>query len=169
MVFGVSDRSDINWSVNSQEKARSLKFVTYDEEKCYYPRSENKGANQLCSYCTADLRLCFCIGNNPVFSRCGSLATTSYLLHKDSLYYSCKLILYLVLFSYLRFIAFKKYKLLCYVTKLKKWHVQPSKVYAQLEQFPCQISKLLGYAQSCWALRKGCSNCVDVKPGLSLQ
>ena len=25
----------------------------------YYPSSENKGADQLCSYCTADLRLCF--------------------------------------------------------------------------------------------------------------
>ena len=25
----------------------------------YYPCSENKGADQLCSYCTADLRLCF--------------------------------------------------------------------------------------------------------------
>ena len=34
--------------------------------------SENKGADQLCSYCTADLRLCFRLGNNPVFSRCGS-------------------------------------------------------------------------------------------------
>ena len=25
----------------------------------YYPYSENKGADQLCSYCAADLRLCF--------------------------------------------------------------------------------------------------------------
>ena len=25
----------------------------------YYPSSENKGTDQLCSYCTADLRLCF--------------------------------------------------------------------------------------------------------------
>ena len=38
----------------------------------HYPSSENKGADQLCSYCTADLRLCFRIGKNPVFSRCGS-------------------------------------------------------------------------------------------------
>ena len=28
----------------------------------YYPYSENKSADQLCSYCTADLRLCFRIG-----------------------------------------------------------------------------------------------------------
>ena len=40
----------------------------------YYPCSENKGADQLCSYMyfTADLRLCFHIGNNPGFSRRGS-------------------------------------------------------------------------------------------------
>ena len=38
----------------------------------YYPCSENKGADQLHSYCEADLRLCFRIGKNPVFSRCGS-------------------------------------------------------------------------------------------------
>ena len=38
----------------------------------YYPCSENKGADQLRSYCEADLRPCFRIGKNPVFSRCGS-------------------------------------------------------------------------------------------------
>ena len=38
----------------------------------YYPSSENKGADQLRSYCEADLRLCFRLGKNPVFSRCGS-------------------------------------------------------------------------------------------------
>ena len=27
----------------------------------YYPSSKNKGADQLCSYCTAYLHLCFCI------------------------------------------------------------------------------------------------------------
>ena len=38
----------------------------------YFPYSENKGADQLRSYCEADLRLCFRIGKNLVFSRCGS-------------------------------------------------------------------------------------------------
>ena len=38
----------------------------------YYPSSENKGADQLRGYREADLRLCFRIGKNPVFSRCGS-------------------------------------------------------------------------------------------------
>ena len=38
----------------------------------YYPCSENKGADQLRSNCEADLRLCFRLGKNPVFTRCGS-------------------------------------------------------------------------------------------------
>ena len=38
----------------------------------YYPCSENKGADQLHIYCEADLRLCFRIDRNPVFSRRGS-------------------------------------------------------------------------------------------------
>ena len=41
----------------------------------YYPCSENKGADQLRGYREADLRLCFRIGNNPVFSRCGLIIT----------------------------------------------------------------------------------------------
>ena len=35
----------------------------------YYPRSEHKVADQLCSCCEADLRLCFRLGKNPVLSR----------------------------------------------------------------------------------------------------
>ena len=38
----------------------------------YYPCSENKGADQLRGYREADLCLCFRLGKNPVFSRCGS-------------------------------------------------------------------------------------------------
>ena len=34
----------------------------------YYPSSENKGADQLHSYCEADQYLCFRIGKIPVFS-----------------------------------------------------------------------------------------------------
>ena len=33
----------------------------------YYLCSENKGADQLCSYCTADVRLCFRISKKIVF------------------------------------------------------------------------------------------------------
>ena len=43
------------------------------EEELYYPCSENRGADQLCSYCTADLRFCFRIGKNPVFSWRGTV------------------------------------------------------------------------------------------------
>ena len=41
--------SDINWLVQSQKKARSLKFWMYLEEELYYPYSENRCADQLCS------------------------------------------------------------------------------------------------------------------------
>ena len=40
----------------------------------YYPCSENKGADQLRGYREADLHLCFRLGKNPVFSRCGSIS-----------------------------------------------------------------------------------------------
>ena len=61
-------RSCTNRSVQLQKLARSLKFRILKVGEWFYPCSENKGADQLCSYCTADLRLCFRIGENPVFS-----------------------------------------------------------------------------------------------------
>ena len=54
-----SDSSDTNQAVQSQNKARSLKLWIQVEEELHYPCSKNKGADQPCSYCTADLRLCF--------------------------------------------------------------------------------------------------------------
>ena len=48
--------------------ARSLKFQMKVEEGLYYPCSENKGADQLRSYCEADLRLCFRLCRLLVFS-----------------------------------------------------------------------------------------------------
>ena len=59
-VFGVSDQ--VQRKPPSEKKATSLEFRTFEEEKLYYPCSENKGADQLCSFCTADLRLCFRVG-----------------------------------------------------------------------------------------------------------
>ena len=41
--------------------AGGLKFYIYQVEGLYYLCSENKGADQLRSYCAADLHLCFCI------------------------------------------------------------------------------------------------------------
>ena len=57
--------------------ARGLKFRIKVEEELYYPYRENKGADQLRGYREADLRLCFRICKNPVFSRRGSIVTFS--------------------------------------------------------------------------------------------
>ena len=38
---------------------RDLKFQIKKVEGLYYLCGENKGADQLCGYCAADLRLCF--------------------------------------------------------------------------------------------------------------
>ena len=56
-----STRSDTNKAVQPQKKARGLKFRIQDIEGLYYLCSENKGADQLCGYCTADLHLNFSI------------------------------------------------------------------------------------------------------------
>ena len=66
------NRSDTNRTVQAQKRARSLKFRIYVEEELYYPSSENKGADQLCSYCEADLCLCFRPCRLSVFPRGGS-------------------------------------------------------------------------------------------------
>ena len=65
---GFPTRSDTNRPVQAQKRARSLKFRISVEEELYYPSSENKGADQLRGYREADLRLCFRLGKNPVFS-----------------------------------------------------------------------------------------------------
>ena len=64
---GFPTRSDTSQSVQSQKKVRILKFWTEVEEESYYLSSENKDADQLCSYCTADLRLCFRKGKKSGF------------------------------------------------------------------------------------------------------
>ena len=71
-VFGFPTRSDINRAVQPQKMAQDLKFRIQVVERLYYPYSENKGADQLHSYCVADPRLCFRICKNPVFSQRGS-------------------------------------------------------------------------------------------------
>ena len=62
------NRSDTNRAVQAQKMARDRRFWINIVEEWYYPCSENKGADQLCSYCTADLRLCFSLCKKPVFS-----------------------------------------------------------------------------------------------------
>ena len=65
-------RSHTNRAVQPQKMARGLKFRIQDVEGLYYLCSENKDADQLCGYRTADLRLCFRICKKPVFSQRGS-------------------------------------------------------------------------------------------------
>ena len=65
---GFLTRSDTNQPVQSRKKAVSLKFWILEEEEWYYLCSENNLADQMCSYCTADMGLCFRIGKNLVFS-----------------------------------------------------------------------------------------------------
>ena len=66
------NRSDTNQAVQAQKQARSLKFRIKEEEKLYYPCSENKGADQLRGYREADLRLCFRLSRLLVFPCGGS-------------------------------------------------------------------------------------------------
>ena len=61
------NRSDTNRPVQSQKRARSLKFRIYVEEELFYPSSENKDADQLRSYREADLCLCFSLCRLLVF------------------------------------------------------------------------------------------------------
>ena len=65
---GFPTKSDTNRAVQPQKMARGLKFRIEVVEGLYYPFSENKGADQLRGYREADLRLCFRICQNPVFS-----------------------------------------------------------------------------------------------------
>ena len=67
--FGFPTRSDINQPLQSQEQARRYK----KEKELHYPCSENKGTDQLRSYCETDLRLCFRICRLLVFPCGGSL------------------------------------------------------------------------------------------------
>ena len=69
---GLPTRSDTNRTVKPQKMVRDLKFRIWKAEGLYYPSGRNKGADQLRGYREADLRLCFRICKNPVFSRRGS-------------------------------------------------------------------------------------------------
>ena len=60
--------SDTNRAVQQQKMVRGLKFQILEVDGLYYQCSENKGADQLRGYRKADLRLCFRICKNPVFS-----------------------------------------------------------------------------------------------------
>ena len=61
-------------------------------EGLYYLCSENKGADQLRSYCAADLRLCFRICKKPVFSQRGSFVVGTGTEQEIICYNECKVI-----------------------------------------------------------------------------
>ena len=63
------------------EESWKLKIWLHAEEELYYPCSENKGADQLCSYCIADLHLCFCIDKNLFFSWHSSYGTVHFSIY----------------------------------------------------------------------------------------
>ena len=58
-VLGFQTMSDINQAVQPQKMARDMKFHIWEVEGLYYLFNENKGADQVNGYRTADLRLCF--------------------------------------------------------------------------------------------------------------
>ena len=80
----VPNRSDTNRAVQSQKIVRGWKFWISKVEELYYPYSENKGADQFCSYCKADLRLCFRLCKLLVFP-CGSSHSNAEQKVKDCL------------------------------------------------------------------------------------
>ena len=55
-------------------------------EGLYYPCSEKKDADQLRGYREADLRLCFRICKNPVFSRRGSYNSSVFVMIASNLF-----------------------------------------------------------------------------------
>ena len=76
--LGFPTRSDTNWAGQSKKIDRGWKFWIKKVEELYYPCSENKGADQLRSYCEADLRLCFRLCRLLVFPCGGSCGSTAH-------------------------------------------------------------------------------------------
>ena len=52
-IFSIIDQADTNRAVMPQKMARGLKVRMQEEEGLFYLCSENKGADQLHSYCFA--------------------------------------------------------------------------------------------------------------------
>ena len=67
LVFGDSEQTQSDLDRHKKIN-RNLKFQILEEELLFYRGSANKGADQLCSYCTADLHLSLRIGKTQIFS-----------------------------------------------------------------------------------------------------
>ena len=74
-VFGVSDHVRHKPGCTITDDGQRLEISDVRSRGIVQSyNSENKGADQLHGYREGDLRLCFCICKNPVFSRRGSYA-----------------------------------------------------------------------------------------------
>ena len=71
-VFGVSNQAPYKPGCTTTQDGKRLEISYIESRGIYYPCSENKGADQLCGYREADLRLCFRICKKLVFSWRGS-------------------------------------------------------------------------------------------------
>ena len=80
LFSGFPTRSHTNRTVQPQKMVRALKFQIKKVEGLCHQCNENKGTDQLRSYCAADLRLCFRICKKPVFSGRGR---SSFAISKD--------------------------------------------------------------------------------------
>ena len=80
----------------------------------YYPSSENKGADQLCGYREADLRLCFRICRLLVLPRGGSILyhilVKAFRSDIKMLFFSIKH-LFCLFFVYMEYVVVKKFYL----------------------------------------------------------
>ena len=71
LTVWVSDQDQNKPVCTVTEEILNLRRIQVEDE-LYYPSSENKGADQLRSYCKADLRLCFRLCRLLVFPCSGS-------------------------------------------------------------------------------------------------
>ena len=108
----VPTRSDTNRPVQSQKMVRGWKFWIKKVQELYYPCSENKGADQLRSYCKADLRLCFCL---------------------------CRLLVFLCGGSYISMFLFSKWSILILTTILLKKKKRQQKSIAKVQHFMTEL------------------------------
>ena len=99
----------------------------------YHPCSENKGADQLCSYCEVDLHLRFLIGENPVSSRCGTFIILGQML---------QLTLFKNIYSFIKMLQIFIY------TQQKKLRKMCSSVYCNKSSKVLEIQTLVSYKVS---------------------
>ena len=77
-VFGFPTRNDKTGLYDSRRWLEVITFEFRKQRKCSIFVEKNKGAGQLRSYSTADLRPCFRIYKKQVFSRHNSATNVCY-------------------------------------------------------------------------------------------